>query len=93
MIFIKKLATTTAVTLALSGYASAQGTLDAASTGGAVGASRSVVNSVPSVLNRVPSAVNAPSAVDAASSAVETAAGRRSRLNAGSTADTALPRR
>jgi hypothetical protein len=72
MISVKKIATTAAFILALSGYALAQASLDARGTGGAVDSSKGAVNSAPSAVNRAPSAVNAaPSAVDAASSAVE----------------------
>ncbi len=63
---VKTIATTTAVVLALSGYALAQGTLR---DGGAVDSSRGAVNSAPSAVNRAPSAVNrAPSAVNSAPS-------------------------
>jgi hypothetical protein len=89
MISIKKIATTIALMLALTGYANAQGAVEAGGPG-AVSSSRGAVNSVPSALNRVPSAAAAaPSAVDAAPSAVEIAAGRGStpRLNAGSLGD------
>ena len=66
---VKTITTTTALVLALSGYAFAQ------STGsGVVVSSGGVVDTVPSAVNRAPSAVNrAPSAVEAAPSAVESA--------------------
>ena len=69
---VRKIATTAAFVLALSGHALAQASLDARGTGGAVDSSKGAVNSAPSAVNRAPSAVNAaPSAVEAAPSAVE----------------------
>jgi len=90
MICVKKVATTTAFVLVLSGYVLAQGSVDVPSTGGAVNASKGAVDAAPSAVNRAPSAVNrAPSAVEAAPSAVESSGGRDtpSNLKARSTQD------
>ena len=81
---VKTITTTTALVLALSGYAFAQGTGVVVSSGGVVDTVPSAVNRVPSAVNRAPSAVEAaPSAVESAGSAVESSGSsnttRRSR--------------